>query len=69
MESTTRTPKRKTKRTQKRQPLVIKAVYPNGMTREEYRAELRKHARYFAHLFLQWWPDLAPVAKEEKETV
>lgn len=68
MESTTTTPKRKT-RQPKRQPLVIKEVYPNGMTREEYRAELRKRARYFAHLFLQWWPDLAPIIKEENETV
>jgi len=56
MESTTQTPK--PKRTQKRQPPVIKAVYPNGMTREEYQAELRKYAYHFARLFLQIYPNV-----------
>lgn len=56
MESTT--PKRKTKRTQKRRTFIIEEVYPDGMTREQYINALRQRARYFARLFLQIYPNV-----------
>lgn len=63
------TPKRKTRQPKRKpQAIVIEEVYPNGMTREEYRAELRKYARHFARLFLQIYPNVL-IEDEQNEKV
>lgn len=64
MESTT--PKRKTRQPKRKPQPTIEAVYPNGMTREQYIAELRQHARYFARLFLQIYPNVLIQDEEQK---
>lgn len=64
-----RTPKRKTKQSKRKpQAFIIEEVYPDGMTRDEYIAELRKRARYFARLFLQIYPNVL-VKDEQNEKV
>lgn len=69
-ESTTEAPKRKAKQT-RRQPqiFIIEEVYPDGMTKEEYWLELRKHARHFARLFLQIYPNVLIQDEEQNEKV
>lgn len=65
MESTTRTPKRKT-RQPKRKTFIIEEVYPDGMTKEQYIEALRQRARYFARLFLQIYPNVLIQDEEQK---
>lgn len=63
-----RTPKRKTNQP-KSKTFIIEEVYPGGMSREQYIAELRKRARYFARLFLQIYPNVLIQDEDQNEKV
>lgn len=65
MESTTQTPKRKT-RQPKRKTFIIEEVYPDGMTKEQYIEALRQRAYHFARLFLQIYPNVLIQDEEQK---